>query len=157
MIGKNLDTTQKVMNAAFVHLLEEAEHTLFFQVTLFNLTTGLEDSISGSRAQIIGQKITPEIDFNSQYFCWNLNPLQYPEFMKIGDLKFQNYEMSSKIYKNTGNKGDYKVSFYGWIFRDPDYGPIKNVETLFEHEKVQKLTFERDTYDQLTVTHLGYS
>lgn len=77
--------------------------------------------------------------------------------MKIADLKFQNYEMSSKIYKNTGNKGDYKVTFYGWIFRDPDYGPFKNEETLFEHEKVQKLTFERDTYDQLTVTHLGYS
>ena len=53
--------------------------------------------------------------------------------------------MSSKIYKNTGNKGDYKVTFYGWIFRDPDYGPFKNEETLFEHEKVQKLTFERNT------------
>ena len=66
-ISRNLNTHQLIKNAAFTYLFKETEPDLLFQVTLFNTTSGLVETVSKVQAQLKGNRngVTPQIDFKS--------------------------------------------------------------------------------------------
>jgi hypothetical protein len=42
-----------------------------------------------------------------------------------------------------------------WVYREDSISRPTKTETLFEHLYIQKLEFRLDSYDMLTVYHLG--
>ena len=64
--------------------------------------------------------------------------------------------MSSAVYSDSNSSsGDYQVLLEAWVYRATTSRTPQQVELLFDHLGIQKLEFEPDSSDKLTVTHLS--